>query len=67
MPLPPTTGRTEVVKTIKWWLHTGYVGAEHNGEIVVEDDATDEEIDEAVKEDMFNYLDWGWQGVIGND
>lgn len=55
------------MKTIKWWLHTGYVGAEHNGEIVVEDDATDEEIDEAVKEDMFNYLDWGWQGVIGND
>lgn len=49
------------MRNIKWSLHTGYAGCTHTGEIEVEDDATEEEIDEAVREDAWNYLDLFWE------
>jgi hypothetical protein len=48
------------MKTIKWSLCTGLVGCDRHSEIEVEDDATDEEIDEAVREDVFNFVNWTW-------
>ncbi len=48
------------MKTIHWYLNIGYAGAEHTGTIEVEDDATDEEIEEAVNDVANNYIDIGW-------
>lgn len=48
------------MKTIEWHFETGQQGCDRDGEIVVEDTATDEEIDVLVREEVFNYLSWGW-------
>lgn len=49
------------MRKIKWYLNTGFAGCCHEGEIVVEDEATLEEIEEAVKEEAFGYIDWCWE------
>ena len=51
------------MKKIKWILETGYAGIEHEGEFEVDDDVTDKEIDEMVREDAFNCISWGWSVV----
>ena len=48
------------MKTIKWRCETGYPGCEHEGEFEVEDNASEDEINEAVMEDIFNYITWTW-------
>lgn len=45
---------------IKWCLETGFAGCTHEGEIDVDDNATDEEIEEIVKEEAFNCIELGW-------
>jgi predicted metal-binding protein len=45
----------------------GYVGATHEGEIEVEDTATDDEIDEMVREEVFNCIEWDWHEKKGED
>lgn len=48
-------------KTIKWTLDTGFIGGVHEGEIIVGDSASDDEIEDRVKEDIFDYyigLEW---------
>ena len=49
------------MRKIKWYLDTGFAGCRHEGEVVVEDEATPEEIEETVKEEAFGYVDWGWE------
>lgn len=49
------------MRTIKWHLETGMVGADREGEIEVEDSATDDEIEAAVREDMWNGLSLTWE------
>ena len=47
---------------VKWYLaDTDYPQGVHDGEIEVADDATDEEIEEEVREVAFGYIDWGWR------
>lgn len=45
---------------IKWHLETGMQGADLTGEIDVDDDTSDAEIEEQVKEDMWNFLSLTW-------
>lgn len=48
------------MKKVRWQLSIGFVGAVRKGIIELEDDATDEEIDEVVTETVNNYIDFGW-------
>ena len=48
------------MKTIEWWLETGKQGGDESGEIEVEDNTTEEEIDLLVREEVFNIVSWGW-------
>ena len=56
-------GETEekVMRRIHWLCETGFAGERHEGKIDVEDNATDEEIEEIVREEVFNYISWGWE------
>lgn len=53
------------MKKIRWWSETGTVGADRDGEIEVDDSATEDEIDAAVREEVFNYFSWGWSPSDG--
>ena len=48
---------------IKWVCETGFANCVHEGEIEVDDDATDEEIDELVRDEVFQEIEWGWVKV----
>ncbi len=48
------------MRAIEWWLETGKQGGDESGEIEVEDNATEEEIDALVREEVFNIVSWGW-------
>lgn len=48
------------MKTIQWAVEMGMQGCERSGEIEVEDDATEAEIDAMVRDEVFNYVSWGW-------
>lgn len=48
------------MRTIKWFLETSMVGADWSGEIEVEDDATEAEIDAMVREEVHNIISWSW-------
>lgn len=49
------------METIEWHIETGMQGAEWDGEIEVEDDATDDEIQDAVREEVLNIVSYGWR------
>jgi hypothetical protein len=48
------------MRIIEWNLETSMQGADWSGEIEVDDDATDTQIDELVREEVFNIVSWGW-------
>lgn len=48
------------MKTIAWHLETGACICDLEGEIEVEDGATEEEIEHYVREDMWNFLSLTW-------
>jgi len=48
------------MKIIHWYLHTGFAGCTHDGEIEVPDNATPNEIEEMAKEVAINHITWGW-------
>lgn len=45
---------------IKWHLDVGYANCDRDGTVDVPDDATDEDIDLIVREEVFNWISWGW-------
>lgn len=47
------------MKKVKWYIALD--GTKEEDEFEVEDNATDEEIEEMAKEAAFNYIDWGWK------
>jgi len=55
------------MRIIEWLLETGYAGVIHEGEIEVEDNATDDEIDAMVREEAFDCIEWGWCEKKGAD
>lgn len=48
------------MKTIEWHIETSTNGCDWDGEVEVEDDATEEEIDGIVREEVFNIVSWSW-------
>lgn len=48
------------MRTIQWHLSTGQQGCDRSGEIEVEDNATESEIDQLVREEVYNFVEWGW-------
>ena len=51
------------MRKIKLWVETGYVGANYEEIIEVDDDATDEEIDEEARRFLFDNISYGYQEV----
>lgn len=48
------------MRTVEWHLETGFVGGDREGEVEVDDNATGEEIEGIVREEVFNYISWSW-------
>lgn len=48
------------MRLIKWFCDTGFHGCDRRGEIEVEDGATNGDIDDLVREEVFNFISWGW-------
>ena len=48
------------MRKIKWRCETGFAGCAHEGEIEVDDDTEESEINEMVLEDIGNYVTWTW-------
>lgn len=47
------------------WLETGFAGIGYNETFEMDDDATEEEIEAAAKEEAFDRIDWGYE-VVGH-
>jgi hypothetical protein len=48
-------------------LSIGYPSAKHEDVLEVEDDATDESIDEEVRDWAHNYIEWYWRDATDED
>lgn len=48
------------MRTIKWHLDIGLANGDREDEVEVEDNATDEQIDAIVREEVFNFIEWSW-------
>lgn len=48
------------MRIIDWSVENGQSGGTHTGTIEVEDDATEEQIESAVSDEVFNIISWGW-------
>ena len=51
------------MKVIEYKIHTGFAGCTHTGELEVEDDATDDEIDDVVLVELWNRVEFTWKEV----
>jgi hypothetical protein len=51
------------MRTIIVSVETGNVGSRCATEMEVEDDATDDEIDEQAREVMFSMISWSWENA----
>jgi hypothetical protein len=49
------------MRTVRWTLEVGLQGCDRSGEVEVPSDASDEEIEVIVREDIFNFISWGWE------
>lgn len=48
------------MRKIKVTVNTGYSGCGRDCEFAVEDDMTDEEVDEIALERVFEMIEWNW-------
>lgn len=53
------------MRTIEYSVEASCENFHVKGTIEVEDDATDEQIEEAVSEEVFSIVQWGWAEVGG--
>ena len=51
------------MKKIKLWIDTGYVGADYEDIIEVDDDITDDELRDYVEDFVCNYISSGWEEI----
>lgn len=49
------------MKTVEVYVSLGLVGCNRTATIEVEDDETDDAIEEMAREEMFNLINWGWE------
>lgn len=57
--LEPASDEPEM-KTIRWELSIGLVGCRVRGTIEMESDASDDEIEEAVRDAVMERCEWTW-------
>lgn len=55
------------MRKIKVYVNTGFVNAKHEETFEVEDDTTDEELDEMVEDFLNNCIEYGYYEVDEND
>ena len=55
------------MRKIKAYLDTGSAGCRIEEEFEVENDATQEQIEEEAREAVFNSIDWGWHEVLDSE
>jgi hypothetical protein len=57
------------MKKVMWRIDCGFVGAIHEGEFEVDDDATDREISDLVDEQVYDHIELCWtvENVGGQD
>ncbi len=55
------------MKKIKWRLSIGYQDARQEDTMEFPDDATEEEIEKAVKQEVFDRVDWTYWLVDGGE
>lgn len=55
------------MRKIKAYLDTRFAGCRIEEEFEVEDDATQEQIEEEAREAVFNSIDWGWHEVLDSE
>lgn len=51
---------------IHWELSIGLVGCRRGGTLDVDDDADEKEIEEIVREEVFQHVDWNWEREQGD-
>ena len=51
------------MKLVKWRISTGFVGAEYSGEFEVENDVSEDEIQETIENIMFDYIGYDWEVI----
>lgn len=51
------------MKRIIWHVSMGLQGCKREDELDVEDDATDEQIEAIVREQVYEQIDWGWESA----
>ena len=58
-----------MTRKVKWHLSIGLAGCKRTDvvEIADGDDLTDEDIDEIVKDIVFNHIEWGWAEAGDDD
>lgn len=49
------------MKKVEWWLDTGKAGEIYKDDFYVDDNATEEEIEEMAREEAFNCISWGYE------
>ena len=49
------------MKRVNWVCETGFANAVHSDYFDVEDDTSEEEINEMVSDAAFNYINIGWE------
>ncbi|WP_187275061.1 hypothetical protein [Methylobacterium sp. WL120] len=46
---------------VQWWIDTGFPTASHSGEWEVEDDTTDAELEEMLRDEIANHIESGFR------
>jgi len=49
------------MKKIKWWLEMGTHTI--NGELICDDNLTEDELEEEAKQEVFDKIDWGFEKI----
>ena len=49
------------MRTISVYLSIGYSGAEREDTLEIDDDASEDQIEEMVRDWAYDYINWGWQ------
>lgn len=55
------------MRRIRWWFESGFHGGERTGTIEVSADADGDEIEAEVREEVFQYFEWGWSFAEDSD
>lgn len=51
------------MRKIRAYLHTDLAGCTIEDEFEVDDNASNDEIEEIAKDAMFYHIDWGWEEI----